>query len=108
MHPIEHLLYFSSLLIHFFIPSHPIHIMFHAYALSLSAMFGHVGYDSLLFRGKPIMDIGHFHHQLHHRHFECNYGGLEIPMDKWTGNFHDGTPASHQAFLDRRRRKASA
>ena len=39
-----------------------------------------------------------FHHRLHHRFFECNYGGLEIPMDKWTGSFHDGTEEPHQAF----------
>ncbi len=49
------------------------------------------------------LKLGNFHHQLHHRYYECNYGGLEIPMDRWSGSFHDGTDASHAAFLERRR-----
>ena len=31
MHPIEHILYFSSFAIHFVIISHPVHFLFHAY-----------------------------------------------------------------------------
>jgi sterol desaturase/sphingolipid hydroxylase (fatty acid hydroxylase superfamily) len=108
MHPIEHLLYLSSLLIHFLIPSHPIHIMFHAYGLTLGAIFGHVGYDSLLFRGKPVMAIGHFHHQLHHRHFECNYGASELPCDTWMGTFDDGSPQARQRIKERTRIRSEA
>jgi len=36
--------------------------------------------------------VGSFHHQLHHRYFECNYGGPEMPWDNWLGSFHDGSP----------------
>jgi lathosterol oxidase len=39
--------------------------------------------------------IGHFHHQLHHRFFDCNYGSVDMPWDKWFGTFHtfhDGNP----------------
>ena len=35
MHPIEHILYFSAVLIHFIIPSHPLHVFFHFIILSL-------------------------------------------------------------------------
>jgi sterol desaturase/sphingolipid hydroxylase (fatty acid hydroxylase superfamily) len=34
-----------------------------------------------------------FHHQLHHRYFEVNYGNLDVPWDKLFGSFHDGTDA---------------
>ena len=55
-----------------------------------------------------ILPLGTFHHQMHHRYFECNYGGLEIPLDEWTGNFHDGSAESHAQFVERRRQKANA
>ena len=91
MHPIEHVLYFSSLLIHLVIPSHPIHIMFHGYMLALSAVIGHTGFHELLVGKSRRIALGHFHHQLHHRYFECNYGSVDFPMDVWFGTFHDGT-----------------
>ena len=98
MHPIEHILYFSSLLIHFVVPSHPIHLFFHMYWLSIGAATSHTGFDALLFRGKRVLVIGYFHHQLHHRYFRCNYGSDDVPIDEWTGSFHDGTPDASLRF----------
>jgi len=72
MHPVESLLYFSGLSIHFLLPSHPIHVLFHMFALSLGAVFSHAGFDTLLIRDKKAIKAGDFHHQLHHRYFECN------------------------------------
>ena len=46
--------------------------------------------------------MGDFFHQLHHRYFECNYGTVEMPWDRWFGSFHDGTA---QATADTRARK---
>ena len=40
---------------------------------------------------------------MHHRYFECNYGNLEVPWDKWFGSFHDGTIAAHQRMKQRLR-----
>ena len=91
MHPIEHILYFSSVLIHVVVPTHPVHILFHLYSLSLGATFGHSGFDALLVKNKRRLAIGHFHHQLHHRYFDCNYGSVDMPWDKWLGTFHDGS-----------------
>ena len=105
MHPIEHVIYLSSLLIHLLIPSHPIHIFFHAYGLTLSAIFGHVGFDSLMIKGKSIMAIGHFHHQLHHRHFECNYGASELPCDVWFNSFDDGSPEARQRLREQTKQR---
>ena len=101
MHPLEHLIYFSSVLIHFAVPSHPLHVFFHMYALTISAVFGHTGFDSLLIRGKPRLAIGHFHHQLHHRYFEVNYGASELPCDEWFNTFDDGTPQARQRLKHR-------
>ena len=37
-----------------------------------------------------IKNGGYFHY-LHHKYFDCNYGGEIIPLDKWFGSFFDGT-----------------
>lgn len=101
MHPVEHVIYFSSLLIHLIVPSHPILIMFHGYMLSLSAIFGHTGFHDLLISDRPRMQLGHFHHQLHHRYFECNYGSVDFPLDVWFKTFHDGTAQGRKRLKSR-------
>ena len=102
MHPIEHVLYLGSVLIHFIVPSNPLIIIYHLQFYTLSAATTHTGYEGLVFNNKNYLPLGTFHHQMHHRYFECNYGGLEIPWDKWFGSFHDGTEESHKAFVKRR------
>ena len=94
MHPIEHLLYFSTIVLHLVIASHPIHMIFHMYFTALAAVTSHTGYSHLLVNGKPRLDLGDFFHQLHHRYFDCNYGTATMPWDKWFGSFHDGTAES--------------
>ncbi|MEM9604153.1 MAG: sterol desaturase family protein [Pseudomonadota bacterium] len=103
MHPIEHLLFFSSILIHWVVASHPVHILFHMQHQALTAVTSHAGFDDLLVKDAHALSLGNFHHQMHHRYFECNYGNLEVPWDKAFGSFHDGTDASHERFLERRR-----
>ncbi len=103
MHPVEHLLYYSAILIHFVVPSHPLHVIFHMYALSLGALFSHAGFEKLLIRDKETVKAGSFHHQLHHRYFECNYGNEEMPLDRWFGSFHDGTPEATQRIRARKK-----
>ncbi len=108
MHPVEHLLFFGSVLIHFIVPANPLLIIFHLQYYSLSAISTHTGYRGLTVKGRLVLPLGTFHHQLHHRYFECNYGGLEIPIDKWAGSFHDGTDESHRQFIERRRQQTLA
>ena len=103
MHPIEHLLYLSSILIHVAFASHPIHILFHMQWNTLGAATSHAGFEALAFRGRPILMLGSFHHQLHHRYYDCNYGNPFMPWDRWLGTDHDGTPRA-MAELRRRRR----
>jgi len=107
MHPVEHVVYLSTVLIHFIIPSTPFLIAFHLMYFTLSAATTHTGYQGIVFNGRLVLPLGTFHHQLHHRYFTCNYGGLEMPWDQWTGSFHDGTDESHQAFLSKRKGRIS-
>ncbi len=91
MHPIEHAIYFSSLLVHFVVPTSPIHILFHVYAFTLHPICSHSGFDGLLVTDRKRAQLGDFFHQLHHKYFECNYGTVEMPWDRWFGTFHNGT-----------------
>lgn len=104
MHPVEHVMFFSSVLIHLVVPAHPIHILFHMQHQALTAATSHTGFEGLVVEDRTRLALGTFHHQMHHRYFECNYGNLEMPWDRWFGSFHDGTEASHAAFRARRRR----
>ncbi len=106
MHPVEHLIFFSAVLIHFVIPAHPLHILFHLQHQALTAASSHTGYENLLIRDRRRLALGTFHHQMHHRYFEVNYGNLEMPWDKWFGSFHDGTPEAHSRLKDRRQRRS--
>jgi Delta7-sterol 5-desaturase len=101
MHPIEHLLYFGTVLVHFLIASHPVHVIFHLMFYALYAVTTHTGFEGLWFRNKKRVHLGMFHHQIHHRYFECNYGNLDVPWDKFFGSFHDGTPEAKERMRDR-------
>ena len=92
MHPVEHILYFSTIIIHLLVATHPIHMLYHMYFTALAAVTSHTGYSALKVKGKNLVNLGSFHHQLHHRYFDCNYGTDVMPWDKWFGSFHDGTP----------------
>ncbi len=101
MHPVEHLLYFSGVLIHWVVPSHPIHAVFQLAHAALSPGPGHAGFDKIEV-GEGGMDLPCYDHYLHHKYFECNYADNGVfPVDKLFGTFHDGTPES-QERMDRR------
>ena len=101
MHPVEHIIYFSTVLIHFIIPSHPIHFIFHAQQTALRAIQGHSGYDKLIINNSNKVGLPHasYFHYLHHKYFECNYGEVTIPLDKWFGSFHNGTKENHEKLF---------
>ena len=104
MHPVEHIIFLGGVLIHWVIASHPVHILFHLQYYCLTAATTHSGFEGLVIKDKNRLALGTFHHQMHHRYFECNYGSLEIPWDKVFGSFHDGTPKSKEAMKERRKR----
>jgi sterol desaturase/sphingolipid hydroxylase (fatty acid hydroxylase superfamily) len=106
MHPLEHLLYFSGVLLHWVVPSHPLHIIYHLQLAGLSPSVGHCGFEKvLLSRGIPV-ETGNYMHYLHHKHFVVNYGGDGVvPIDQWFGTFHDGSEAAEQMLKRTRGRR---
>jgi len=110
MHPIEHLLYFSGVLFHWIIPSHPIHAIFHLMHAGISPALGHTGFHKLVTREEKGMLADSYFHYLHHKYFTVNFGVEAVPLDKWFGSFHDGSVAAQEAMLARRskaRKKAA-
>jgi sterol desaturase/sphingolipid hydroxylase (fatty acid hydroxylase superfamily) len=102
MHPVEHLLYFSGVLIHWIVPSHPIHALFHLQHAGLTPALGHSGFERIVVHEGVAIKTNDFFHYLHHKYFECNYGGDgPLPLDKWFGTFNDGTDASTEAMNER-------
>ena len=51
MHPLETLPYFSGLLIHLIVPSHPVHFLFHVWAMFDSVFFWIVVLAAMAFAG---------------------------------------------------------
>ena len=94
MHPIEHMLYLSFVFIHLLIATHPIHMLFLSYTKLVSAITSHSGYEDLLIKGRRTVEMGEFFHHIHHRYFDCNYGTLNVPIDRWLKSFHDGSPGA--------------
>ena len=104
MHPIEHVIFLGSGLIHFLVPASPVHILYHMQYLTLTAATTHTGFEGMLMKDKNRLKLGTFHHQMHHRYFECNYGSLEVPWDKVFGSFHDGTVEADEKIRERRKK----
>jgi sterol desaturase/sphingolipid hydroxylase (fatty acid hydroxylase superfamily) len=88
MHPVEHILYFSGVLIHFIIPSNPVHFFFHIQHLAIGPVTGHLGFEGPKVQGKPISSD--YFHYLHHKYVTCNFGMDMMPWDRWLGVYFDG------------------
>ena len=106
MHPIEHIVYFGPVLLFFLIPAHPIHVINLMSRLGVMPAQGHTGFDRLVTGEEASMDTSYYAHYLHHKYFEVNYSDGMIPLDRWFGSFHDGTPEAHEAMKERRMRRA--
>ena len=106
MHPVEHLLYFGEALWHLVIPSNPIVMLFNLHGVGYGAINGHIGFDRLELTEDRALDSHAYAHYLHHKYFEVNYGadGL-VPLDKWLGTWHDGTPDGDRLMKERYKRK---
>jgi sterol desaturase/sphingolipid hydroxylase (fatty acid hydroxylase superfamily) len=101
MHPVEHLVYFSAVLLHWIIPSHPLHVLYHLQHLAFSPAQGHSGFDRIVLDDmrQKTLNTDHYIHYLHHKYFEVNYGSDQyVPMDKWFGTFHDGSEKAQEAM----------
>ncbi|MEM7294294.1 MAG: sterol desaturase family protein [Pseudomonadota bacterium] len=105
MHPVEHFLYFSTIFVHLVVATHPIHLFYHVYLQFLSPPCTHSGFSELTVKGRKLVSLGDFFHQLHHRYFDCNYGTAIMPWDRWFGSFHDGTEAATSRVREYQRQR---
>ena len=101
MHPVELLLYFSDVLIHLVLPSHPLLVLYHLQVTGTGAVVGHIGFDRLEVGADTTIGAHAYSHYLHHKYFEVNYSDGLVPFDSWFGTFHDGTKAG-EARMDAR------
>ncbi len=104
MHPAEHVVLWGDALLFFVLPVHPVHALFAMMHHTLGAPLSHTGYDGIRVGSALTLPVGDFHHQLHHRFIECNYGGPESPIDDLLDSFHDGTTEGDAHIAARRRR----
>jgi sterol desaturase/sphingolipid hydroxylase (fatty acid hydroxylase superfamily) len=111
MHPVEHLLYWSDILVHLVFPSHPLLVLYHLQVTGTGAVVGHIGFDKIETSNESGFDAHAFAHYLHHKYFEVNYADGTVPFDRWFGTWHDGTKqgeALMEARLEQKRAKLNA
>jgi sterol desaturase/sphingolipid hydroxylase (fatty acid hydroxylase superfamily) len=113
MHPVEHLFYWSGVIFHWIVPSHPLHALWHIQHAGITPAQGHIGFEKVVVADGVAVPTGDFFHYLHHKYFECNYGiDGPFPLDRWFGTFHDGTKDAQvrmdERFLSRAAQKAAA
>ena len=90
MHPVEHLVYFSGVLLLWIVPATPVHAIFFTAFVALAPVEGHCGFGKMIL-GNACLTTDGFIHYLHHKHFRVNFGDtLLIPIDRFFGTFHDG------------------
>ena len=93
MHPVEHLLYWSDILLHLVLPSHPLLVLYHLQVTGTGAVVGHIGFDKIELGQDTAMSTQAYAHYLHHKYFEVNYADGLTPFDRWFGTWHDGSKA---------------
>jgi sterol desaturase/sphingolipid hydroxylase (fatty acid hydroxylase superfamily) len=111
MHPVEHLLYFSGVILYWFIPSHPLHSIYYLLAVGIGPTLGHHGFDRLVLGKKFSLNTDHYVHYLHHKYVTVNYGtagGGLLPLDRWLGTLYDGFDDVHEAVKKRARSRLTS
>jgi sterol desaturase/sphingolipid hydroxylase (fatty acid hydroxylase superfamily) len=100
MHPVEHVVFFSGVLLLWILPASPLHVIYYLQGIALGAVQGHSGFQKAVIGGKEIKHGDYFHY-LHHKFFQCNYGGGFLPLDEWRGTCHDGSEESESRMRQR-------
>merc|ERR1711981_1003045 len=79
MHPVEATAYYSACLLAVPFGCHPAIVLGCIIDCAVGAWLGHDGFQ--------WPGSGDYFHQLHHMHFDCNYGAAHVPMDQFFGTF---------------------
>ena len=72
MHPVESTLYYSAALVFVAFGCHPVIAVGCIIDCAVGAWLGHDGFQ--------WPGSGDYFHQMHHQHFDCNYGAMHVPM----------------------------
>ena len=95
MHPIEHVLYYSSVLIHFVVPTTPLLFIYHVCYEHLSPPFSHSGFEKVVIRDRERLKAGDFFHQLPPPSFRVQLRHLGDALGRLVRQLrqrHDGKP----------------
>ena len=79
MHPVEATLYYTAAFIPVSLGLHPVHALAVIVDCAMGAWLGH---DGFMWPGS-----GDYFHMLHHKHFDCNYGAMHVPLDYFFGTY---------------------
>tara|TARA_B100000029_G_scaffold214387_1_gene212322 strand:- start:481 stop:1482 length:1002 start_codon:yes stop_codon:yes gene_type:complete len=101
MHPVEHLMFFSMFFVWWLVPTHPTIIILTGFFKGLGPAVSHSGFCKIRM-GRRSLAAGDWFHDLHHRHFEVNYGNVEAPFDWARGTWHDGSEVAKKEMVRRR------
>ena len=101
MHPLEHAIYFSTVVVQWLLALHPVNALFQIQQAAFLPALSHCGFDRVVIGENRTLEGGSHFHNLHHKHFECNYGGSLVPLDRMFGTFHDGTVEADAAMRER-------
>jgi sterol desaturase/sphingolipid hydroxylase (fatty acid hydroxylase superfamily) len=103
MHPIEHMVYFSGVMLFWILPSNPFHSVYLLMYLVLGDIVGHLGFDRLVLGNRLSINTNHYMHYLHHKYVRVNYGTGVLPFDRLLGTFHDGSDEAMNCLKRRAR-----
>lgn len=106
MHPVEATLYFGVAAWVLALPSHPFVAVYVVTLAGFGAIVGHIGFDKLELSERSAQDSHAYAHYLHHKYFEVNYcdNGF-LPLDRWFGSWHDGSPEGDRRMQERFEKK---
>jgi len=79
MHPVESSLYYTACLVPVSLGLHPVHSLAVIFDCAMGAWLGHDGFQ--------WPGSGDYFHFLHHKHFDCNYGAMHVPIDWLLGTY---------------------
>lgn len=92
MHPVEAFGYYSAALLCVPFACHPTIFLGCIIDCGTGAWLGHDGFQ--------WPGSGDYFHQLHHQYFECNFGAMHVPIDKWLGTFAKGKTSKMSKMVE--------
>ena len=103
MHPLELAIYFSTVCVQWLLALHPLNALYQLQFAVFNAAMSHTGYEKILLKDDVGIESSSYFHYLHHKYFECNYGGTIAPMDQLFGTFHNGSIEAQERMRQRMR-----